>query len=152
MPRRWSFQNVPVPEGHVSALVLAEILTRRFPWNLHSGGPPARNIGWVALGAGITLIAWAVRAAGTERIADSRTLVTAGPYRYTRNPMYLGWAIIALAASIVRNSMWYLIALPAILGYTHAVVQREERRLSTQFPDQFASYRDRVPRYIKLYA
>jgi protein-S-isoprenylcysteine O-methyltransferase Ste14 len=79
----------------------------------------------------------------------ARTLVTAGPYKLTRNPMYLGLAIVYLGIAIAGQSVWALILLPVVL----AIIQRwaiepEEAFLERRFGAQYISYKEKVRRWI----
>ncbi|MBA3403931.1 MAG: isoprenylcysteine carboxylmethyltransferase family protein, partial [Gemmatimonadaceae bacterium] len=57
-------------------------------------------------------------------------IVSSGPFRFTRNPLYLGFVLIYIGASLAANTLWPLFMLPlAILVLLHGVVKREERYL-----------------------
>ncbi|HKC81691.1 MAG TPA: isoprenylcysteine carboxylmethyltransferase family protein [Gemmatimonadaceae bacterium] len=76
-------------------------------------------------------------------------LVTSGPYRFTRNPMYVGLTIAYIGGAAIINSAWPLILLPIVLVVlVRTVVSREEQYLSDAFGDQFTSYRSRVRRWL----
>ncbi len=103
---------------------------------------------------GIVLIAWGRRtlaAAGTE-VSPTRpttTIVDAGPYRYTRNPLYLGLTSGYVAFLIWLHSWWAVILLPVLLAVMHfGVVLPEERYLEAKFGDAYRRYRRRVARYL----
>lgn len=76
-------------------------------------------------------------------------LVTEGPYRLTRNPMYVSLVALYAALSLVLNTWWPLVLLPlVVLAVDRIVIAREERYLSTAFPDAYAAYRARVRRWL----
>lgn len=76
-------------------------------------------------------------------------LVTDGPYRLTRNPMYLGFTLLYLGISFWVNSAWPLFFLPLILVIMQrAVIAREEAYLETLFGDDYRVCRRRVRRWI----
>src|SRR5262245_21444856 len=88
-------------------------------------GAPARPAGvlagslLVALGVGLTALAVTTfRGAGTAIIPNRRasTLVTHGPYRWSRNPMYLGLALAYLGIVLAMNSVWMLLFLPLVMA------------------------------------
>lgn len=75
--------------------------------------------------------------------------VSSGPYRWTRNPMYVSLALLYLAVALWMNSWWAVLMLIAVLFIIQAtVITREERYLGAAFPDQYAEYRARTGRWI----
>ncbi len=76
-------------------------------------------------------------------------LVTDGPYRVTRNPMYLGFTLIYLGVSFWVNSAWPVFLLPLVLvTMQRAVIAREEAYLETLFGDDYRAYRRQVRRWL----
>ena len=75
--------------------------------------------------------------------------MTGGSFRYSRNPGYLGWAVLYLGAMFWLNSLWPLALLPlvifAVQGYA---IHREERYLETKFGDEYRNYKARVRRWL----
>jgi protein-S-isoprenylcysteine O-methyltransferase Ste14 len=82
------------------------------------------------------------------QLADPAHLVTSGPYAVSRNPMYLGWALLQVGAGLVRGSRWMIAAVPVAAAFVHRDVRREERTLEDAFGDEFRRYRAAVPRYL----
>lgn len=79
----------------------------------------------------------------------SSQLVTSGVYRYTRNPMYLGQAVVLLAWTLYLHNAAALLAVPALMLYvTRFQIRPEERHLSARFPDAYAAFRMQVPRWL----
>jgi protein-S-isoprenylcysteine O-methyltransferase Ste14 len=77
------------------------------------------------------------------------TLVIAGPYRITRNPMYLGLALIYLGIAIAGQSVWAIILLPPVLIIIQRyAIQREEAFLERRFGADYVDYTTRVRRWI----
>jgi protein-S-isoprenylcysteine O-methyltransferase Ste14 len=75
-------------------------------------------------------------------------LVTSGPYRFTRNPIYLAMTLLYVAAAISFRIIPALILLPiAILLLQFGVIRREERYLEAKFGDRYREYRSRVRRW-----
>ena len=81
-------------------------------------------------------------------VARPERLVTTGVYATSRNPMYVGWALLHLGFGLVGGSTWVLGAFPAATWLVHRQVLHEERDLREAFPDEFARYRAAVPRYL----
>ncbi|MDV3244583.1 MAG: isoprenylcysteine carboxylmethyltransferase family protein [Nitrososphaerales archaeon] len=76
-------------------------------------------------------------------------LLTSGPYRFTRNPMYLGYGAIWLGWTLFYGSITVLIGLVVFsMLFALFLVPWEEHRLEAQFGDTYTRYRNRVPRWI----
>lgn len=113
----------------------------------------ATPIGAVLLALGLIGIPALLRfrRAGTSPLPWHRAsaLVTDGPYRVTRNPMYVGMTLLYLGATALANSAWPLVALPIVIALMHFLVIRgEEARLEAQFGDAYRDYCARVRRWI----
>jgi protein-S-isoprenylcysteine O-methyltransferase Ste14 len=79
----------------------------------------------------------------------ARALVTDGPYRWTRNPMYIGMAALYAGLAVAAGVLWALALLPLVLLVVdRAIIPREERHLAAAFGDQYERYRARVRRWL----
>lgn len=79
----------------------------------------------------------------------ARRLVTAGIYRYSRNPMYLSLSLVYLGVALAENSLWLLLLfLPLQLILHVGVILREEAYLADRFGFDYQRYRARVPRWL----
>ena len=75
-------------------------------------------------------------------------LITAGIYRWTRNPMYTGGAPVMIGIAIIFGLDWLLLLMiPSWLTLHYGVVRREEDYLERKFGDEYRRYRAQVPRY-----
>ena len=114
----------------------------------------ALPVGSAAVIAGVGLLGsfvGAFRRARTpmDPYAPSQALVTDGPYRFTRNPGYLGMALTYAGIAIVSNSPWALVPLPAAMAVIdRGVIAREERYLKQRFGTPYEDYKRRVRRWI----
>jgi protein-S-isoprenylcysteine O-methyltransferase Ste14 len=111
------------------------------------------------LGAIVTVVAIALfvfavrtfRAAGTP-IPGNRpttTIVRKGPYRFSRNPIYLAFSLFQLGLSLWVNSLALLITLiPAVALMWLVVIPREERYLEARFPSEYLPYKASVRRWL----
>lgn len=106
---------------------------------------------------GIALAARSVKsfdlASTDERYAEpTSALVQDGPYTRTRNPMFLGLALLHLGVVVAANAAWALIGVPVLIIYLrYGVISREERFLEERFGDEYRSYKRRVPRWIPAF-
>ena len=104
-------------------------------------------VGAVIAGWGLVLF----RKARTTTVPGniSAKLVTSGPYRFTRNPMYIGLTLAYLGEAGLLKQIWPVIVLPLILGYLNwTVIPVEEARLNAVFQDEYEQYRSRVRRWV----
>jgi protein-S-isoprenylcysteine O-methyltransferase Ste14 len=93
----------------------------------------------------------AMKRAGTNIRPDQPTLaiVTDGPFRFTRNPLYLAGTGLYLAIALLVNALWPLLLVLPMLAVLHwGVVRREERYLETKFGDPYREYRAHVRRWM----
>ena len=117
-------------------------------------GAAARPAGAMLGAASFVLFSWAALAlhrAGTNIPTNlpATTLVTTGPYRYSRNPIYLGLAIGFTAVAAWLNSAWFLIMAVLFVGLiTAGVIAREERYLRRKFGRDYEEYRASVRRWM----
>jgi protein-S-isoprenylcysteine O-methyltransferase Ste14 len=82
-----------------------------------------------------------------DRAASS--LVTAGPYKITRNPMYLGLAFVFLGIAVADQSVWALVLLPVVLAIIQRLaIEPEEAFLERRFGADYINYKERVSRWI----
>jgi protein-S-isoprenylcysteine O-methyltransferase Ste14 len=77
------------------------------------------------------------------------SLVFTGPYRWTRNPMYLAMLLVYIGTALLFDVFWALVLIPLIMFLVvRLVIRREERYLETKFGDEYRQYRTRVRRWI----
>ena len=89
-------------------------------------------------------------AVGTSVRGSQRTttIVRTGPYRFSRNPIYLSFILLVLGLSVWLNDLWLLVTLVPAVGFIAAIViPREERFLERNFNDQYSSYKAAVRRW-----
>ena len=154
--------RVPPPLIYLGALLLGilldELLRMRIGLARLHGLGIATEIRMVltivplALGAAIML--WAAglfRRAGTDvkPWRTSTALVTDGPFRWTRNPMYLGMTLVYVALALGFDSLGaILLLIPVLLVIRSQVIGREERYLEAKFGDDYRAYKSRVRRWL----
>jgi protein-S-isoprenylcysteine O-methyltransferase Ste14 len=76
-------------------------------------------------------------------------LVIDGPFRYTRNPGYLGLAMLYAGIAVLRNALWAILFLPLVVYVIQRqVIGREERYLERTFGEEYLAYKRRVRRWV----
>lgn len=79
----------------------------------------------------------------------TKALVNAGPYRWTRNPMYLGMAVASFGIALAAGSFYALLLLiPALVLVDRHAIRREEAFLTERFGDDYLAYRRTTRRWI----
>jgi protein-S-isoprenylcysteine O-methyltransferase Ste14 len=100
------------------------------------------------------LFIWSIRifhAAGTPVPGNrpTTTIVKAGPYRFSRNPIYLAFSLFQTGLALGVNDAWLLVTLlPAIFVMSFVVIPREERYLEACFGDEYKRYKASVRRWL----
>lgn len=91
------------------------------------------------------------RGAGThvEPHKPALMLVTSGPYRFTRNPIYWGFLLTLAGIGLIASLDWGLILLPVLwLALDRMIVVREERYLAAKFGDAYAAFKRHTRRWL----
>ena len=115
---------------------------------------PAGWLGGAVCVAALALFAWAIATitrAGSNVPTNRPTIsiVDTGPYRFTRNPIYLGMMLALVGLAIAFDSLWPLVTLvPFALVIRYGVVAREEAYLERKFGEVYHHYRARVRRWL----
>jgi protein-S-isoprenylcysteine O-methyltransferase Ste14 len=137
-------------------LLVGILLGRLVPWRLPSGGgwPLALTaVGVLLLLAGLALMTWAAAVMMRRRTtvipwARVDQLVTGGPFRLARNPIYVGDALAYLGVTLIAGTWWPLVLLPLpVLVMQRFVIAREEAYLLDRFGEPYAAYCARVRRW-----
>jgi protein-S-isoprenylcysteine O-methyltransferase Ste14 len=119
--------------------------------------PAVVSAGWlgsIVFVLAVALAGWAITTmtrAGSNVPTNlpSTTIVETGPYRFTRNPIYLGMVLGLIGLAIAFNSLWLLMTLvPFALVIHYGVITREEAYLERKFGDVYRRYRARVRRWL----
>ena len=76
-------------------------------------------------------------------------IVTEGPFRYSRNPLYVSLTLLYLGVALLINALWIvLLVAPVLVAMQRGVIAREEAYLERKFGDEYLSYKTRVRRWI----
>ena len=153
MPEVANRGMVRPPHVYLSAIALGVLL--HFAWPLRLVSPTlSMAIGAPTVVVAVALFVWSVRTlriAGTPVPGDRPTtaIVRAGPYRFSRNPIYLAFSLFQLGVACWLNSLWLVLTLvPAVALMSFVVVPREERYLELRFPTEYPSYKRAVRRWL----
>lgn len=143
---------IPAPIITLLAIALAYGLNDLWPAELD---PPwsLRAVGYLhnTLGGALMLWCFALFMRGHTTIYPSRpvgTLVIEGPYRYSRNPMYVSLALIHLGVTMTSGVLWYAATFALATWLTQRfVILPEERYLRQRFAQAYTDYCGAVPRW-----
>lgn len=145
----------PPPFVYALGILAGWLLDRRWRWAITNH--PAL---WRPVVAVLLILVWFAlfisavtrfRRAGTSIIPNKpvSAFVVSGPYRFTRNPMYVSLAALYLGVALILNSWWPVPLLPFVLfGIERLVIAREERYLRERFPVEYPAYCSRVRRWL----
>jgi protein-S-isoprenylcysteine O-methyltransferase Ste14 len=142
------------PIAWALAFVVGLALDWLYPLPFVPAFVPAAWIGGAIFAVGFALAIWAIvtiRKAGTnvETVKPTTAIVESGPYRFTRNPIYVGMFLGQTGLAIGFNSLWLLATL--VLFYVvirYGVVAREEAYLERKFGAVYLDYKARVRRWL----
>ena len=103
---------------------------------------------WLALD-GAAMLAFSRADTSMVPMNPTTALVTSGPYRVTRNPMYLGMCFLYIAFAFAFGVIWALLFLPAVIAIVDRfVIAREEPYLEQRFGEAYRDYKARVRRWL----
>jgi protein-S-isoprenylcysteine O-methyltransferase Ste14 len=137
------------------ALIVA--LSMHAASSIHITSSPGRvlrlvGVGVIALGlllSGAVMREFARAGTAVSPYHETTHFVSTGPYRYTRNPDYIGQTLMYAGIALATNSWWPLLLLPpALLTIHYGVVRREERYLEAKFGQNYRDYTSRVSRWL----
>ncbi|HJT54985.1 MAG TPA: isoprenylcysteine carboxylmethyltransferase family protein [Ktedonobacteraceae bacterium] len=143
----------PPPLIYAGPLAVALLLNLKFPMRFLPR-KAAPILGLTLIAVSLTLVSRAFQRmtrAGTNVNPTEPTtiLITEGPFKYTRNPLYLSLTLFYAGIAALVNTLWAMLLLPIILlVMNRGVVAREERYLECKFGEQYIQYKARVRRWI----
>jgi protein-S-isoprenylcysteine O-methyltransferase Ste14 len=143
----------PPPLWYALAVLVGVLLDRRWPLPI-----AARLLstitgvlclgGWMAL-ALASLGRFRRSKTSIVPIRPAEALVLSGPYRYTRNPMYVSLALLAIACGLFLETWWPIVlVVPALAIVQQFVILPEERYLRRRFGTEYEAYTHRVRRWL----
>ena len=132
---------------HLAAVVL---LNRLFPLSIEF--IPAW-LGYPIVAVGLTMAISAMRQFGrADTTVDPHgsvsVIVTDGPYRFSRNPIYIGLTSVLIGIPLIYGNIWGLILSPVfIMLMNYLVIEHEEAYLEKKFGNEYTSFKSRVRRW-----
>lgn len=117
-------------------------------------GAATQPLAWLLVGIGLALFGWTLATFWRHRTTvnpykAASSLCTGGPFRFSRNPIYVGdWFILA-GVSLLLQTAWPLLFAPLIwLLLRYGVIRHEEAHLEAKFGEAYRAYKARVGRWI----
>jgi len=141
------------PLLYLAAFLVVLLLRWIRPWPIL----PPHLVPWVGIGLLLAGLAigipgrLALRSAGTsvKPTQPTTAIVMQGPYRFTRNPLYVGLTCFFVGLTLAFDTGWGFVVLVPLLVVMHfGVVRREESYLERKFGEEYRQYRGRVRRYL----
>jgi protein-S-isoprenylcysteine O-methyltransferase Ste14 len=148
--------RIPVPWVFVLTYLVGVAFEIAWPFQVRVGVRPrvALAAGGAVFAVGAFIAGWGLltfRRARTTTVPGrvSSQLVTWGPYRFSRNPMYVGLVVAYLGEAVILRQIWPVALLPLTVAYVNwGVIPVEQSKLEEAFGEQYVQYRERVRRWL----
>jgi protein-S-isoprenylcysteine O-methyltransferase Ste14 len=143
----------PPPLLYLAAIVAGWLLDHQWPLPI-GGATPRRALAWLLIAVCAVLIVSSFQSFWRKHtsaipVRPATALVIAGPYRFTRNPMYVGMALLTVALGLLLNTWWPIVLLiPTLILVQVFVIAREERYLRRRFGAEYEAYTRQVRRWL----
>ena len=144
---------LPAPLVYVAFFLLAWVLSSIWPWPLPEN-PWTLFFGWMAIDASVLLMLWTAwlmlwRKTTLNPYGKPQQLLTEGPFRVTRNPIYVADTLFYMGAALLFADVWVWLFLPVVLiAVSFGVIRHEERLLMQHFGDDYRDYMNKVRRWL----
>ena len=144
------------PAIYLAGLLAGFMVQRFWPLRIAPLGVAAatRLLGIALVVSGLGLAVWAIRtfrSVGTtpNPTRPATALASGGPYRFTRNPMYLSLGVASAGIAALANALWPLLFVPVVLLVVQRIViVQEERYLERKFGQEYLALKARVRRWL----
>ena len=149
--------RIPPPAAGILTIVIGYVIGKLVPiLTAYELSVPGRYWigGAIVIVAGIVLGIWPIRLfkdTGQNATPWSETpeIIIKGPYKFTRNPMYLMMMLVNLGFAVVLSEAWILILMPILsLVLYHIAIKHEEVYLEEKFGESYRAYKQSVRRWI----
>jgi protein-S-isoprenylcysteine O-methyltransferase Ste14 len=141
------------PLVYEAAFVVGLLLHLAFPLHILPN-PLARGLGMVCVLVSLPLALTTCRVLSraqtpVDPMQPTTALVTTGPFRSSRNPIYGALTLLYLGVALLFNALWLLLlVVPAVLVIRYGVIAREEAYLTRKFGDAYRQYTAQVRRWL----
>ena len=149
-PRTWILPPAP----YALALLLGWWLDRKLwalPWDWGSAGVA---LAWLLIAVALLLFIWTLLTFWRQHTTvnpykGASALCTGGPFRLSRNPIYLGDWLLLAAGCMLLHTWWPLLFAPLVWAAVHyGVIRNEERHLEVRFGEVYLRYKATVRRWL----
>ena len=143
----------PPPLIYIAAIVGGALLERVWRARLPTGGVGS-VVGLLLLVAAVLLASAALREfkraqTSPKPYEPTSAIVTGGPFRFTRNPIYISFTLTQLGVALIaRSGRMLALLVPVLVVMRYGVIAREESYLAAKFGDEYRQYRERVRRWV----
>lgn len=150
---RKPFFIIPAPLLYAAALLLAWAVSSVLPVPLPSN-PWTWFFGWGAIDAALLMMLWAAwlmlwRKTTLNPYGKPQQLITEGPFRATRNPIYVADTLLYMGIALLMADLWVWLFLPVVLvAMTVGVIRHEEQLLIQHFGEDYRDYMSKVRRWL----
>lgn len=144
---------LPAPVVYVAFFLLAWALSIAWPLPLQAN-PWTWFLGWMAIDASVLLMLWAAwlmlwRKTTLNPYGKPQQLLTEGPFRVTRNPIYVADTLLYIGAALLFADIWPWVFLPIVVfAVSMGVIRHEERLMVQHFGDDYRQYMSKVRRWL----
>jgi protein-S-isoprenylcysteine O-methyltransferase Ste14 len=145
---------IDIPPLYFALSILLMWLLHRWSPIVDLIDPPLSRVGWIFIITGIGLAIWAERlfsraGTGVRPFTPSTAVVATGPYRFTRNPMYVGMMLVLLGGFVLSGSIGSFLVIPVLFWWIHLrFVLPEEDHMEVALGDEYLAYKQRVRRWL----
>ena len=145
--------RIPAPILALTHITMAILLGWLAPLPI----PAPTSVRWLGLGLAalgfvlgvLALIEFRCTRTTSDPKKPVQNFVTSGIYRYTRNPIYLGFVLMLIGLPLNMGIYWgFLLVLPLVTFMNNMVIKHEEVYLEQKFKGQFTDYKSRVRRWL----
>ncbi len=143
-----------IPPLYIALAIVCMYLLHRWLPIIDLIDPPISWLGWVLIVAGVGLAVWAERlfsraGTGVRPFTPSTALIADGPYRITRNPMYLGMMLVLLGGFLLAGSLGSLLPIPIFFWWIHShFILPEENHMAQHFGEAYETFKQKTRRWL----